>query len=260
MTSRVRSATQVFMDMIDRITISNAHWVPPHGKGALYFRPMLLGTGPNLGVGPSPEYTFLTYVSPVGAYFKGKPSDIQPIRLVTSADTHRAAPASPSGLNGVGNTKCAGNYAPTFTASKHAKGAGFNEVLYLDSKHERFVEEAGASNFFCVVDGVVHTPGLGSILPGVTRKTVIQLLREKGVEVVEGNLDIETACRASEVWCTGTGASIPPVGAISNAGIEHTFNDMKVGELTSWVTETIAGIHSEEAEDKWGWVHNPWGN
>jgi len=219
---------------------------------------MLLGTGPNLGVGPSPEYTFLTYVSPVGAYFKGKPSDIQPIRLVTSSDTHRAAPMSPSGLNGVGDTKAAGNYAPTFSASKQAKEAGFNEVLYLDSRNERYVEEAGASNFFCVIDGVVHTPQLGSILPGITRKTTIQLLREKGVEVVEGNLDIETACKASEVWCTGTGASITPVGAISYNGTEHVFNDMKVGGLTTWVTETIAGIHSEEIEDIHGWVHNPW--
>ena len=118
--------------MIDRITIANADWVPPTGKGALYFRPMLLGTGANLGVGPSPSYHFLTYVSPVGAYFKAGAA-IEPIRLLTSTEVHRAAPASPSGLNGVGQTKCAGNYAPTFMASKTAKGSGFNEVPYLHS-------------------------------------------------------------------------------------------------------------------------------
>ena len=200
---------------------ANCAWVPPAGKGALYLRPLLFGSGGALGVGPSPEYTFLVYCSPVGGYFKkevakasqpatggaaaGKEGGEEeeeekepaftpppPIRLLMTPRFHRSVEG------GVGSIKASGNYAPCFKASKQIKGAGFDEVLFLDAKSDSFVEEAGASNFFAVgqssaaggkTQTTLFTPGLrrGSILPGITRASIVELARSEdfGLHVVE---------------------------------------------------------------------------
>eukprot|EP01087_Luapelamoeba_hula_P013643 TRINITY_DN3900_c0_g1_i1.p1 TRINITY_DN3900_c0_g1~~TRINITY_DN3900_c0_g1_i1.p1 ORF type:complete len:257 (+),score=31.67 TRINITY_DN3900_c0_g1_i1:291-1061(+) len=222
-------------------------------RGALYLRPILFGSGAQLGVSPSPSYTFCTFASPVGSYFKG--GRVTPISLLVPTTVHRAAP------KGSGDVKAVGNYAPCFAAQKSAKDDGFAEVLVLDAREDKYVEEAGASNFFCVLkDGTIVTPGLlGSILPGVTRDSVITLLRDRGYNVVANKkVAITTACSAVEAFCTGTGASVTPVGSITYDGNKHVLNDGKVGDITRQVTKALLDTQMERAEDKYSWLHDPW--
>lgn len=165
-------SNEVFIDAVDKVVIGNSHWIPPVGEGALYLRPLLFGSGAHLGVGPSIEYTFCVYASPVGNYFKG---GLVPINLLACHDHHRVP------LKGSGGTKAIGNYAPCFKAQKQAKASGYDEALFLDSVHEKYVEEAGASNFFILdKNNELRTPPCdGTILPGVTRQSIIFLAQKK---------------------------------------------------------------------------------
>ena len=147
---------EMFLDAIYRAVEENKRWVPPHGRGELYIRPLIFGSGEILGVAPAPEYTFLVYTIPVGPYFKG---GLKPISLKVSNEFHRAAPG------GSGGVKAIGNYAPGMMPSKNAKAEGYAEIIYLDSTEHKYIEEVGAANFFCVKDGVIYTPELtGTIL------------------------------------------------------------------------------------------------
>jgi branched-chain amino acid aminotransferase len=151
--------------------------VPPRGKGALYVRPLLIGSGPVLGLAPAPEYTFLVYAAPVGNYFK---EGLAPISLVVEDGVHRATPG------GTGGVKTITNYAPVIKAQVDAKGEGFTDVLYLDAVHKRYLEEVSSCNVFLVTGGVVATPATtrGTILPGITRKSVIELTADCGYKVL----------------------------------------------------------------------------
>jgi len=228
------------------MAVSNSQWIPPEGKGALYLRPLLFGSGANLGVGPSSAYTFVIFASPVGNYFKG---DLVPIDLMVSS-SHRAAPF------GSGGVKYVGNYASVFRAQKEAKTLGFNEALFLDAKNDKYVEEAGAANFFCITkDNVVHTPKLGTILPGVTRDSVVQICKSKGWEVKEDSFSIDTLMNdTKEVFCSGTGACISPVGSVTYKGQKTTFQDRT---MTKEIYETLIGIQYERIQDPFNWIFDP---
>lgn len=242
-------AEEVFIDAINKVVKSNSNYIPPTGQGALYLRPLLFGSGPQLGVAPSNEYTFCIFASPVGNYFKGGLTTID--LLVT--DIHRAAP------RGSGFVKAAGNYAPAFQAQKAAKEQKYSEVLFLDAKEDKYIEEAGASNIFVLGrDGVLYTPELGSILDGVTRKSLIQIAKDKGVTVKETKVSIDLAMDAKEVFCSGTGASIAPVGSITYKGRKAIFNNQQVGPLTKDLYTTILDIQFERIPDTYGWIHHPW--
>ena len=145
----------VFVDAVEQVVAANLSWIPPVGKGALYVRPLLMGSGPVLGVAPAPSYTFLVYATPVGPYFKG---GVTAIDLLISEEHHRAAPG------GSGGVKAIGNYAPGMMPSKKAKAAGFSEVIYLDAETHSYIEEVGAANFFCLKDGKLYTPELTGVL------------------------------------------------------------------------------------------------
>jgi len=240
----------VFMHGVKEIVKANAHWVPPSGKGALYLRPILFGSGAALGVAPSPAYTFVIYASPVGNYFKG---GLRGIDLVASEDVHRAAP------KGSGSVKAAGNYAPCFQIQQASKKAGFDEVLFLDAKEETYVEEAGASNFFCISSrGVLHTSPLkGTILPGVTRGSILKIAQDKGITINEEPLSITTVCEAAEAFCSGTGASVTPVASVTYKGHKYLFNDGKVGQTTRTLYDTLLGIQTERIADTYGWLYDP---
>jgi branched-chain amino acid aminotransferase len=215
----------------------------------LYLRPLLFGSGAALGVAPSSWYTFCVYASPVGNYFKGGQVAID---LVTSLKQHRSAP------KGSGHVKAIGNYAPCFRAQYEAKAESFNEALFLDAKEDRFVEEAGASNFFVLSsDGVLRTPQMGSILPGVTRQSVIQLAREFGFTVQETPIDIFSLRGAKEAFCTGTGASITPIGSVTHKGERIVLGNGKVGELTAKLFKTLTDIQYERQADTHGWLYFP---
>jgi len=236
----------MFVDAVQSVVAANARWVPPTGKGALYIRPCLWGSGGILGVAPAPQFTFCIYACPVGPYFKG---GMSPIALQVSDEHHRAAPG------GQGGAKAIGNYAPGMVPCMKAKKQGFNEILYLDAVEHRYVEEAGAANFFCVKNGVVHTPALvGTILPGITRMSVIQIAKDLGHEVREERVDISFALEADECFCTGTAAVIAPIGRIQHGDRDVTFAGGEVGPLTRKLYDMLTGIQVGKVEDKHDWV------
>jgi len=142
---------------------------------------------------------------------------------------------------------------------QQAKQRGYAECLFLDAKYDQFVEEAGASNFFCVTnDGVLHTPALGTILDGVTRKSIIELAKDKGYKVEEHALHLENiALKAKEAFCSGTGASVTPVGSITYKGQKIVFNNGEVGKITQEMYKSLLDIQLERVEDRKGWLHDP---
>ena len=190
---------ELFMEAIRSVVKDNSDYIPSIEHGALYIRPVVWGTGPILGVAPAPSYTFCVFVSPVGPYFK---TGFRPIRLLVTTDYHRAA------LKGIGGIKAIGNYSAGMLPAKGAKAQGYAEVIYLDSVRERYVEEVGAANFFCLTDRTLVTPALtGSILPGVTRKSVLHLARRRfDLHPVEKRVDIDEVMTSDETFGTGTAA------------------------------------------------------
>ncbi|MHA1231243.1 MAG: branched-chain amino acid aminotransferase [Candidatus Helarchaeota archaeon] len=236
-----------FVEAVKATVKANKDYIPPYGKGSLYIRPILFGSGPILGVAPAPEYTFIVFVVPVGPYYKG---GFNPIRLEITKDFHRAAP------KGTGAAKAIGNYAGSLVPGKITKSKGFAQEIYLDAAHEKYIEEVGTANFFCVVDNVLLTPRLtGSILPGITRKSVIQLAREQlGMKVEERDIPYEETFKASEAFCTGTAAVITPIGSITFEGKEYVFNDFKVGTITQKLYDLLTGIQKMEIDDPYNWV------
>jgi len=242
---------EVFLDGLSAVVRSNCKWIPPVDKGSLYFRPLLFGSGSGLGVGPSPEYTFCVYASPVGPYFKG--GKTTPISLSVCTTTHRAAP------KGCGDVKAVGNYAPCFHAQKTAKEEGFSEVLFLDAVEEKYVEEAGLLNLFAVLkDKTIVTPGLGTILEGVTRGSIVQFMRDKGFKVIDDRrLALQTVCEAAELFGAGTGASVSPVGSVTHEGKRYVFNDGQVGEVTKEISKALLDVQMERTPDRYHWLFDP---
>jgi len=236
----------IFLHAVESVVAGNERWIPPYGKGALYIRPCLYGSGATLALTPASSFTFLVYACPVGAYFKG---GMSPISLLVSDDYHRAAPG------GQGGVKAIGNYAPGMLPSMAAKKEKFNEILYLDSTEHKFIEEVGAANFFCIKDSIVHTPPLsGTILPGVTRASVIQLAKDMGLEVREEKVPISFALGADEAFCTGTAAVISPIGKIQHGSQCVEFCGGKVGRYTQELFNTLTGIQLCQVPDLHGWV------
>lgn len=240
---------QLFLEACAMAVRDNADWVPPCGGGALYLRPILFGSGADLGVKPSSEYMFVIYVSPVGQYFGPGTTGA---RMQLCFEHHRAA------VHGVGNVKMGGNYAQCFQAQRDAKDDGFSDVIYLDVTGEH-IEEAAASNFFCVDENkVVHTPALGTILPGVTRDsvlTIVRKLQDQGVTLKVGKVSADTALNAKEAWLTGTGAGITPIENISSPDVSH--NMPCPGPITTIVKETLYNIQQEHADDEESWLYDP---
>ena len=247
---------EVFLEAIDSVVRANSKFIPQSGKGALYLRPLLFGSGEALGVKPSEEATFCIYAAPVGNYFKG---DLKCISLQAVNGIARAA------RGGSGNIKAGGNYAPPFLAQKQVRERGYDAALFLDAVHGEFIEEAGASNFFAIFkDGTVVTPTLdtNTILPGITRSSLIELARsELGLEVEERQISIhELKNDVEECFCCGTGASVTPVGIVSYSSdpcreidgvdFEVTFGDGKCpGPITQKLYKLLLGIQNGECSD-----------
>ncbi|CAA3011417.1 branched-chain-amino-acid aminotransferase 3, chloroplastic-like [Olea europaea subsp. europaea] len=199
-----------FVEAVKETVLANERWIPPLGKGSLYIRPLLMGSGAVLGLAPAPEYTFLIYVSPVGNYFK---EGLAPIHLIVETEMHRATPG------GTGGVKTIGNYAGVLKAQSAAKAKGFSDVLYLDSVHKRYLEEVSSCNVFVVKDNVIATPSIkGTILPGITRKSIIDVAVSQGYQVEERFVAVDELLDADEVFCTGTAVVISPVGSITYLG------------------------------------------
>ena len=239
---------EFFLQAVEETIIDNIDYVPPYGKGSLYIRPIVWGTSPALGVKPVEEYTFMVFVSPVGPYFKG---GIQPLNLKVSNEYHRAAP------KGIGDAKAIGNYSASLYPLTEAKNRGFDEVLYLDAKNEKFVEEVGSANLFALKGNTLKTPSLtGSILPGVTRDSIIALAKEKlGLEMLETDVTLSELYDADEVFCTGTAVIVTPVGSITGLDGKHKIADGKMGQLTSKLRQLLTGIQRGDVSDEFGWLY-----
>ena len=241
----------LFMEALKKLVLLERDWIP-HGAGtSLYIRPTMIATEVALGVHPSSRYLFFIIVGPVGAYY---PEGFSPTKIYVSEKYTRSAPG------GVGNCKAAGNYAASLYASREASKMGYTQVLWLDAKERKYVEEVGTSNIFFVVGDDLITPPLsGSILPGVTRDSVIRLARSWGVNVLEKQLSIDEVLSSNadgtlkEVFASGTAAIVSPVGQIYYRGKEYVIGDGNTGPLTERLYSEMLQIQYGEKEDPFGW-------
>ena len=226
-------------------------WIPTKPGTALYIRPTIVATHVMLGVHASTEYLFFIILSPVGSYYA---HGLEPTKLLVEDFYVRSA------IGGTGEAKCLGNYAASMKAGEEAEKKGFDQVLWLDAKEKKYVEEVGSMNMFFVINGEVVTPALvGSILPGITRKSCLQVLRDKGYPVSERRISIDEVVEASEkgtldeAFGTGTAAVISPVGLIRYKDKDYVINGGKMGDVTKMLYDTITGIQYGKLEDTYGW-------
>lgn len=233
------------IDAVKQTALANKRWTPPRGKGTLYIRPLLMGSGPILGLAPAPEYTFLIYASPVGNYFK---EGLKPLNLYVEDEFHRAT------RGGAGGVKSITNYAPVLKAMARAKSRGFSDVLYLDSANKKNLEEVSSCNIFLVKGNIISTPATsGTILEGVTRRSIIEIALDHGYQVEERAIPLDELMDADEVFCTGTAVGVAPVGTITyqDRRVEYNVGEESVSQKLYSILE---GIKTGVIEDKKGWT------
>lgn len=256
-----RSAWRMCMPEVDEEFLLNAvkellrveeRWVPGAKGTSLYIRPFMIATEAFLGVRPAKEYILAVILSPVGAYYA---EGFNPVKIFVTDEFVRAA------KGGVGEAKTAGNYAASLMASEQAKEKGFTQVLWLDAKEHRYIEEVGTMNIFFAFKDEIVTPSLsGSILPGVTRDSVLRLGASWGINMAERELSIDEVIdaikdgRLVECFGTGTAAVISPVASLHYKGNEYIINDGKTGSLSKRLFEEITAIQYGEKKDEFGWI------
>ena len=236
-----------FVDAVEQVVKANLEYVPPFGTGAaLYIRPVLFATGAVMGVKPATEYQFRIFVSPVGPYFKNGGSNSIVLKV---SDYDRSAP------HGTGHIKAGLNYAMSLYPIVKAHEEGFNENMYLDPQTRTKVEETGGANFFFVTkDNKVVTPKSPSILPSITRRSLMALAKDLGYETEEREVYLDELGDFAECGLCGTAAVISPVGALVYKGEEITINNFQIGELTQKLYDYLTGIQWGKVEDKYGWA------
>ena len=240
------------LQAIKAIVEVDKDWVPSLPGTSLYIRPFIIATDPFLGVRPANMYKLMIILSPVGAYYK---EGMNPVKIWVETEYVRAV------KGGVGFAKTGANYAASLKAQMKAKEKGYTQVLWLDGVERKYIEEVGTMNVFFKIDGKVITPSLeGSILPGVTRDSVIQLLRDWGIQVSERKLSIDDLYlahdqgRLEEVFGTGTAAVISPVGLLDWDGRQLTVNNGEIGPVARRLYDTITGVQSGTIEDTYHWT------
>lgn len=246
--SMVPPPEELFLEAVKKTVEANAALVPPQGKGSLYLRPLLVGSGPILGLGPAPSYTLVVYCAAVGAYFKG--GQLTPIDLIVETRFHRSAPG------GMGGTKCAGNYSPVLVTQLAAKKEGYSDVVYLDAKTDTYLEEVSSCNIFVVKGKTIRTPPLqGTILPGVTRRSIIEMARSRGYTVEEVPVSVDEAMQADEIFTTGTAVVVSPVGSLTHQGERRQFGTPgQPGPVALELYDQLTGLQQEKYEDPFGWI------
>jgi branched-chain amino acid aminotransferase len=240
------------LEGMKRLIVLDKDWVPRSPGTSLYIRPTMLATEPHLGVRPASSYLMFVITGPVGAYYK---EGLNPVKIYVEDRYVRAA------QGGTGEVKTAGNYAASLLACEKAKDKGFTQVLWLDAAERKYVEEVGTMNMFFVIDNQVTTaPLTGSILPGITRDSVLQILRDWGTKVEERSLSIDEVIGAAkggslkEAFGTGTAAVISPVGQITYKGDDYVVADGKMGALSLRLYDEIVALQYGEKADSHGWV------
>jgi branched-chain amino acid aminotransferase len=239
-------------EAMKKLVLLDRDWIPGSPGTSLYIRPNIIAADPFVGVRPSNRYLFYIIVGPVGAYY---PEGFNPVSIFVSDKYVRAV------VGGIGASKTAGNYAASLLAQMEAKERGFTQVLWLDAKERKYIEEVGTMNiFFRFGEEVVTSPLTGSILPGVTRDSVIQVLKKWGARVSERLFSIDDVVAGQkngtlkEVFGTGTAAIISPVGTIHYKGENYQVADGRTGELSQKLYDYLLGLQYGNEEDPFGWV------
>jgi len=237
-----------FVDAVTRVVKANEDLIPPYGHGAsLYLRPYIIGVGRNLGVRPAPEYIFGVLCSPVGSYFK---SGLAPVNFVVT-EYDRAAP------NGTGQAKVGGNYAASLLSHEHAQENGYADCIYLDPLTHTKIDEVGAANFFGITkDNVFVTPASSSILPSITKKSLIYIAKNYlNMEVEIRDVFIDKLDELKEAGACGTAAIISPIGRIDYKDKKHVFySETEVGPITKKLYDILTGIQFGDVEAPEGWI------
>lgn len=241
-----------FLQAVKEIVKVDEDWIPRKKGSALYIRPYIIATEPALHVNPSSKYKFIIILSPVGAYYK---EGLNPVKIWVEDEYVRAV------RGGIGEAKTGGNYAASLFSQEKAHEAGYSQVLWLDGIEHKYIEEVGAMNIFFKINGKVVTPMLnGSILPGVTRNSVIEVCKSWGYTVEERRVSAEEIYKAAkdgsleEVFGSGTAAVISPVGTLKFEDEVFEINNNQIGEVSQKLYDTITGIQTGRVEDKFNWI------
>ena len=243
---------QLVLEGLKQLVSIDRDWIPEAPGTSLYIRPFIIATEPYLGVAPSKNYQFIIIMSPVGSYYK---EGINPVKILVESDYVRAV------KGGTGEAKTGGNYSSSLKAQEKAADGGYAQTLWLDGKEHKYVEEVGSMNVFFIIEGKAITPALnGSILPGITRDSILTVLRDKGYEVEERRISIDEVVEAhqegklQEAFGTGTAAVISPIGEFLVNGETLVVNDNQIGPVTQELYDTLTGIQNGVVEDKFNWT------
>ena len=242
----------VVMEGLFELLKIEKEWIPTSEGTSLYIRPSIIATDEMLGVHSGHNYIFFIILSPVGAYYA---EGLKPVSIYVEETYVRAV------VGGTGEAKCIGNYAGSLIAGEKAQKAGYSQVLWLDAKERKFVEEVGAMNMFFVIDGILTTPKLtGSILPGITRKTILEIGRSLGYKTEERKISIEEVAekakngKLTEAFGTGTAAVVSPVGKLFYKGEDVVINGNQMGEITQKLYDMLTGIQNSKISDTKGYM------
>jgi len=227
----------------------NERFVPPYESGAsLYIRPVLFGTGPQVGVKPANEYMFILFVTPVGPYFKG---GFQTTPFVIMREYDRSAPL------GMGKFKVGGNYAASLVAGERAHQLGYSNIFYLDAKEKKYIDECGAANFFGIKNNTYVTPKSTSILPSITNRSLMTLAEEIGLTVEQRHVPVEELATFEEAGACGTAAVISPIERIDDYDEKKSYifsKDGKPGKISEKLYNKLRAIQYGDEPDLYGWI------
>ena len=239
----------LFREAIIKAVKLNEKYIPPYGTGAtLYVRPLLIGSGPQVGVKPAGEYLFMVFVTPVGAYFK---DGFKPVNMMICRDYDRAAP------QGTGHIKVGGNYAASLLSMKKAHDAGYPSAIYLDAKEKKYIDESGPANFFGIKGNTYITPKSKSILPSITNKSLMELAQSVGMKVEVRPIPVAELAELDEAGACGTAAVITPIRSITDPEMEKTYTyckDNNPGLLSTKLYKKLTAIQFAEEPDTFGWT------
>ena len=240
------------MEILTTFVDLEQDWTPSAEGTSLYLRPFMFGNDESLGVHAVHNATYIIIASPVGSYYK---EGINPVKIMIEDEDVRAV------RGGTGYAKCGGNYAASNRAGERAAQKGYAQVLWLDGVERKYIEEVGAMNVMFKIGDEIVTPMLsGSILPGITRKSCIEVLKDKGFKVSERLLSVDELGEAlkngalKEAWGCGTAAVVSPIGELCYKDVKYTINNGEIGETTQMLYDTLTGIQWGKIEDTYGWT------
>ena len=243
---------ELALEALTEFVKTEQEWTPSAPGTSLYLRPFMFGNDESLGVHAVHNATYVIIASPVGSYYK---EGINPVKIMIETEDVRAV------RGGTGEAKCGGNYAASNRAGKRAEEKGYSQVLWLDGVHRKYIEEVGAMNVMFKISGEIVTPALsGSILPGITRKSIIEVLKGKGYTVSERLLSIDELKEAmangtlEEAWGCGTAAVVSPIGELAYEGKQYPVNGGAIGPVTQMLYDTLTGIQWGKIDDPYGWT------